>query len=208
MKRAEIFFVMVVAVFAVVILVHTMPEKSGAAVGQPWTVYIPSAADVQSLVIPGAGVGQAIVPAVQEAPGYVVTAAGDIPNRAALTPQFVEFNVNKIMIPEMQVSAFIPVQRDNPRVFSGKFGPYPEDYSEFIYVELCSFVESQPEMFACEKIRNLNYMDGYLTFARGYDWDEYIAGLAMRNFGTYYEVKSGEFGTLATSNRGIINLVY
>ena len=93
------------------------------------------------------------------------------------------------------------------RSFSGKFGPYPEDYRKFLYVELCSYVLSQPEMFGCERIRDLNFEDGYVAFARGYDYDEFIAGLAMRNFGAYYVVQSTEFGPVATSNKAVINLV-
>ena len=204
MKKLESLFVLIIAIFGVIFLAQSVPQHTGMALSQPWAVYIPTDADVQSLVIPG--VGQAISTPVMEYPA--ATAAGEIPYKQNLVPDSVSFFVDSIpVVVNMQSPDFLPLSQDNMRVFSGKFGPYPENYNKFIYVELCSFVVSQPEMFGCERIRNLNFVDGYLTFARGYDWDEYIAGLAMRNFGAYYVVKSTEYGPLATSPRAIINLV-
>ena len=198
MIKSEAFYVLAVAVFAVVLLVQAMPSETvGHAVSQPYQVYVPNAIDIRNLVIPG--VGGAI-----EAPAY----EGGIPAKENLVPANMEFYVNTIQVPAMADYSFLPIQRDRIRTFSGKFGPYPEDFRKYMYVELCSFVESQPEMFVCEKIRDLNYVDGFMTFARGYDYDEYIAGMAMRNFGAYYTVNSGEFGQITVSNKAIINLVY
>ncbi|MBD3304451.1 hypothetical protein GF343_04850 [Candidatus Woesearchaeota archaeon] len=190
--RAESFFLIVIGVFALVILVHTTP--TGMAVKQPFNVFfIPGALNVKDLIIPGAG--QAEMPSAA-------------PDWNKLRPVNVEFYVNSIIVPSgLNEYNFLPLKKDDMRVFSGKFGPYPEDYRNLLYVELCSYVLSQPEMSGCEKIRDLNFENGYIAFARGYDYDEFIAGLAMRNFGAYYVVKSTEFGQVAKSNKAVINLV-
>ena len=199
--KAENFFMIVVAVFALVILAHSMPQSTGMAMKQPFNIFIPGGLDIRDLIIPS--MGQAIQ---REMPS--MTAAGEIPGRGNLVPLNVEFYVDSIMVPPvMNEYNFLPLKKDKMRSFSGKFGPYTEDYRKFLYVELCSYVLSQPEMFGCEKIRDLNYVDGYIAFARGYDYDEFIAGLAMRNFGAYYVVQSTEFGPVATSNKAVINLV-
>ncbi len=197
--KAENFFVIVVGVFALVILAHSVPSNTGMAMKSPFNIFIPGGLDIRDLIIPS--MGQAVQ---REMP----SAAGEIPARDNLVPLNVEFYVDSIMVPPMMNEYnFLPLKKDDMRSFSGKFGPYPEDCRKLIYVELCSYVLSQPEMFGCEKIRDLNYIDGYMTFARGYDYDEFIAGLAMRNFGAYYVVQSAEFGPVATSNKAVINLV-
>lgn len=197
MRTAQIFYLTIVAFFAVVIIFQSVPsEPAGAAIKQPWAIYVPNAIDIRNLIIPNLGLAIER-PAMPGAP----------PEEAKYMPSQMEFYVDSIIVPPVQSYDFLPLPQDDMRTFSGKFGPYPEDYRNMLYVELCSFVLSQPEMFACEKIRDTNFRQGYITFARGYDFDEYIAGLAMRNFGAYYEVKSPEFGTIAKSNVARINLV-
>ncbi|MBW3002178.1 hypothetical protein KY338_03405 [Candidatus Woesearchaeota archaeon] len=195
--RAESFFMVIVGIFALVIVVHSTP--TGMAMKQPFSIFIPGGLDIRDLIIPGAG---------QAVQVEMPSAAGGVPDWNNLRPVNVEFYADSIMVPPvMNEYNFLPLKKDDMRTFSGKFGPYSEDYRKYFYVELCSYVLSQPEMFGCEKIRDLNFMDGYITFARGYDYDEFIAGLAMRNFGAYYVVQSTEFGPLATSNKAVINLV-
>lgn len=194
--RAESFFLIVIGVFALVILVHSTP--TGMAMKQPFSIFIPGALNIKGLVIPSAG--QAIQTEMPSAAGA--------PDWNRLKPVNVEFYVNSIIVPSgLNEYNFLPLKKDDMRAFSGKFGPYTEDYRNLLYVELCSYVLSQPEMSGCEKIRDLNFENGYIAFARGYDYDEFIAGLAMRNFGAYYVVKSTEFGPVATSNKAVINLV-
>lgn len=197
MRTAQIFYLTVVAFFAVVIVFQSLPsEPVGQVVKQPWAIYVPNAIDIRNLIIPK--VGFAVEkPAMPKLPD----------DKAKLIPGFMSFYVNTILVPADQSYNFLPLKKDDMRTFSGKFGPYPEDYSDLLTVELCSFVSSQPEMIACEKVRDLNYIDGYLTFARGYDWDEYIGGMAMRNFGAFYRVKSQEFGEIAKSNSAVVELV-
>lgn len=197
--RPEALFLTVIAVFGIVVIVHS--SVTGSAVSQPWNIFVPNALDIRDLVIPS--VGSAFERPVEERPAM----PGAAPGQEWLVPQSVELYVDSIMVPEMDAYDFIPLSEDKMRTFSGKFGPYTENYNEYLYVELCSFVLSQPEMFACEKIKDLNYANNFLSFARGYAHDEFIAGLAMRNFGVYYSVKSTEFGPLAKSNSARINLV-
>ena len=193
----QIFYLTVIAFFAVVIIFQSLPSApAGAAIKQPWAIYVPNAIDIRNLIIPSLGVAI-------ERPAM----PGMPPEEAKYIPSQMYFFVDSIIVPEVQAYNFLPLPQDDMRTFSGKFGPYPEDYSDLLTVELCSFVSSQPEMIACEKVRDLNYIDGYITFARGYDWDEYIGGMAMRNFGAFYRVKSPEFGEIAKSNSAVVELV-
>ncbi|MBW2994603.1 hypothetical protein KY315_04255 [Candidatus Woesearchaeota archaeon] len=197
MRTAQIFYLVVVAFFAVVIIFQSVPsEPMGNAIKQSWGVYVPNALDIRSLIIPSLGLAI-------ERPAM----PGDLPAEAKYIPSQMEFYVDSIIVPEHQAYDFLPIPKDDMRTFSGKFGPYPEDYRNSIYVELCAFVLSQPEMEACEKMRDTTFRRGYISFARGYDWDEYIASLGMRNFGAYYKVMSPEFGEIAKSNVAKINLV-
>ncbi|MBW3004522.1 hypothetical protein KY310_01710 [Candidatus Woesearchaeota archaeon] len=197
--RAESFFMIVIGIFALVVIVHSVPANTGMAMKQPFNIFVPGGLDIHDLIIPGAG---------QAFQMEMPSAVGGIPDWSTLRPVNVEFYVDSIMVPSiMNEYNFLPLKKDKMRSFSGKFGPYSEDYRKYLYVELCSYVLSQPEMFGCEKIRDLNFADGYIAFARGYDYDEFIASLAMRNFGAYYVVQSTEFGPVATSNKAVINLV-
>lgn len=138
--------------------------------------------------------------------GLGAAAQQPTPTKENLIPAYMEFQVNKLMIPEYFGYEFIPIKKDNIRTFAGKFGPYYYDYRPYLYVELCSFVSSQPEMFACEKA-NLNYINNYLTFVNGYKPDEFIGNVAMKEFGAYYLVRSKEHGILAKSNVAPIKIV-
>ncbi len=138
--------------------------------------------------------------------GLSAAAQQPTPTKENLIPAYTEFQVNKLMIPEYFGYEFIPIKKDNIRTFAGKFGPYYYDYRPYIYAELCSFISNQPEMFACEKA-NLNYINNYLTFVNGYKPDEFIGNVAMKNFGTYYLVRSKEHGLLAKSNVATIKIV-
>lgn len=196
--KPETVFLIVVAVFSVVLLVNTVPSNAGLAVKYPFGIFIPNALVIKDLVIPG--FGQSVY---QDFPSF-----GDFSDLHVLRPVSVEFFVDSILVPPfMNEYNFLPLKKDRMRSFSGRFGPYSEDYRDVLYVELCSFVLSHPDMISCEKIIDLNFVDGYVTFARGYDFDEFIAGLAMRNFGAYYVVQSKEFGHITESNAAVINLV-
>ena len=61
-------------------------------------------------------------------------------------------------------------------------------------------------MLNCESVA-LNYANGYVSFARGYDEDEYIARQALKNYGAIYFIISPDYGNIAQSNTAIIKLI-
>ncbi|MEM4263383.1 MAG: hypothetical protein QW666_00625 [Candidatus Woesearchaeota archaeon] len=130
-----------------------------------------------------------------------------VPTKANLIPYYVEFQVNKLIIPAYFGYPFIPIKEDRIRTFSGKFGPYYYDYRQYFDVELCSSLLNSPEMVVCEKIYDLNYIDNYITFTRGYPPDEYIANTAMREFTAFFVIKDKNKELIAKSNGAPIKLV-
>lgn len=138
--------------------------------------------------------------------GLSAAAQQPTPTKENLIPAYMQFQVNKLTIPEYFGYEFIPIKKDNIRTFAGGFGPYYYDYRPYLYVQLCSFVSNQPEMFACEKV-SLNYINNYITFVNGYKPDEFIGNVAMREFGAYYIVSSKEYGLLAKSYVAHIKIV-
>jgi hypothetical protein len=129
------------------------------------------------------------------------------PSEQELMPTYLEFFVNRIPITEYSTYTFIPIKEKRITTYSGKFGPYIEDNRKHVFVKLCSHIRDRPEMYACENIRELNYIDGYYSFVRGFPEDEFIGNVAMKNFGAYYTVHSKEHGMLAQSSVAPIRIV-
>jgi len=144
--------------------------------------------------------GQAYEQPIYEMP----SAQGTIPT-SALEPAEIDFYVNKLIIPQVMASAFIPIRNDI-NTYSGRFGPYSFDPRQQIAVKLCSFPTTNAQMINCETVP-LNYANNYVYFARGYAEDEYIARQALKNFGALYFIISPEQGTIAQSNTAIIKLL-
>jgi len=124
----------------------------------------------------------------------------------SLIPAEIQFYVNTIPVYGPMPSAFIPIYQDDMKTFSGKFGPYDFDPREFIGAKLCSYPKNFPDMLNCESV-NLNYANNYVSFARGYDYDEYIGRQALKNYGAVYFIISPAYGNIAQSPNAIIKLV-
>ena len=129
------------------------------------------------------------------------------PTREELLPGYIEFAVNRIIVPPLGAYPFLPIRIDRPRTFDGKFGPYSKDPTDELEVVLCSYAyKYENQVLACDRPR-LSFIDNYVVWGLGYAEDEYIGGQAIRDFGAAYTIKSKTHGELARSNEAIINLV-
>lgn len=154
--------------------------------------------------IPTYGTGQAFEQQPILTPQPVLP-SGEMPINS-LIPTDIQLYVNKIPIVANFQSSFIPIYYDDMKTFSGKFGPYNTDPRSFIGVQLCTFPKSFPDMLNCEAVP-LNYANGYVNFARGYNYDEFIARQALKNYGVVYFIVSPTYGNLAQSSTAMIKVI-
>ncbi|RMD58589.1 hypothetical protein D6825_00285 [Candidatus Woesearchaeota archaeon] len=123
-------------------------------------------------------------------------------------PESVEFWVNEIQVPQSsqyETGNFIPLKENRLKTFAGIIGPYAEDPRDYITVKLCAELRDYDIAPVCE-IMPLSYKNNYVTFARGYASDEYIGGLAARDYTAYYNVYAGDT-QIAVSNKAVIRTV-
>lgn len=124
----------------------------------------------------------------------------------SLFPQEVHFWVNDVRVPAHQSeSSYIPIKQSSLKTFAGSFGPY-EQQPQDLRVVLCAELTRTPAAPACEVVPTI-YRERYLSFARGYQYDEYIGGFAAKDYTAYYTVYSGET-PVGHSNRAIIRTVH
>lgn len=118
----------------------------------------------------------------------------------SLFPQEITFWVNSIRIQSLSTSNFIPVPEDDVKTFAGSFGPY-FDEPEGLQVVLCSELSKVTAAPSCETVPTI-YKDRYVSFARGYDSDEYIGGMAAKDYLAYYTIYHGDtiIGKSPTAN--------
>ena len=130
-----------------------------------------------------------------------------IPSIEELAPEEMQLFVNAIPVPLLPLYNFIPLKEDRIRTFSGRFGPYAKDTSEYLRVYLCAYAYKVPNApLECEEVQTV-FQGGYLAFFRGYAPDEFINRQALRNFGVMYFVMNDQYGVVASSNIGIVRLV-
>jgi len=123
-----------------------------------------------------------------------------------LQPDEALFWVNDIRVPSQTAYGyFIPVQDDDLKTFAGSFGPYIEDPTESLSVELCAEFTKVQAAPACEFV-SLLFKNKYVSFARGYQFDEYIGGMAVKDYTAYYTVYAND-KPIAHSNRAVVRTV-
>jgi hypothetical protein len=105
--------------------------------------------------------------------------------------QTVQFFVNNIRVGLVNTYDYIPLKKSQVKTFAGSFGPYSQDPTQYIRVELCSEMKDFPGKPACEVVPLL-YRDNYVSFARGYKYDEYIGAQAAKDYTAYYTVYVGD----------------
>ncbi len=124
-------------------------------------------------------------------------------------PQEVDFYVNNIRVPESTTYEaglnYIPIKKHDMKTFAGSFGPYPEDITKNLRVVMCAEFYNMPSTPACELVPIL-YRGNYISFARGYQSDEYVGGMAAKDYVAYYDVYAGDVA-IAHSNRAVIRTV-
>lgn len=195
MDKKELIIFALFMIIAVFVIVQTVKQPEQVIIEKPISIILP--AEPITPEVPEEPVVEE--PPVVAPPVYQPPPEPPKPAKWELTPAYTEFYVNRIFVPPF-FPTFIPIMDDDIKTFSGKFGPYYEDIRSYITVELCAHARDYPEMFACEKVWELNFIDNYVTFVRGYPPDEYVGNVALKNYGAYYVVKSKDYGNIAQSS--------
>jgi len=123
-------------------------------------------------------------------------------------PQEVDFWVNEIKVPEVTDyygAGFIPIKKSQLKTFAGSFGPYFEDPTASIRVFLCAEFYKVQAAPSCEIVPTI-YRGRYASFAKGYQYDEYIGGMAAKDYIAYYNVYAGDT-LIGASNKAVIRTV-
>lgn len=154
------------------------------------------------------------VPAQQQSPRVpviVINSAdneGPLPSREYLLPQFINFEVNRVPIPENNYYSFIPLRKDQINVYSGSAGYYEEDPTQFVKGYLCAYaykITGAPVI--CDRVE-LGYFDGKVVFAQGYAEDEYIGRRPSgKDFAAFFMLANPYYGILSTSPIAFIRIV-
>ncbi len=124
-------------------------------------------------------------------------------------PQEVNFWVNAIRVPGTTAYQeglnYIPVKKNDIKTFAGSFGPYPIDPTTHIKVILCAEFSNMPAAPACETVPVI-YRENWVSFAKGYQYDEYIGAMAAKDYTAYYDVYIGNT-RVASSNKAVIRTI-
>ena len=124
-------------------------------------------------------------------------------------PKETIFWVNEIRAPDTEAYVggvnFIPIKEDRLKTFAGSFGPYYEDPIPYVHVILCAEFYKVKAAPSCE-IVPLIYRDNYVSFAKGYQFDEYIGGMAAKDYIAYFNVYYGD-EIIGYSNRAVIRTI-
>ncbi len=123
-------------------------------------------------------------------------------------PQDVNFWVNEILVPKTSLyegQQFIPIKEGDIKTFAGSFGPYYYDPSDHIKIKLCAQLKNYEVGETCE-IVPFSFREKYVTFVKGYQHDEFIAGFAAKDYKVWYDVFVGDT-RIAASNVAIVRTV-
>jgi hypothetical protein len=126
----------------------------------------------------------------------------------AVYPEQVTFWVNEIMVPPItnyEGAGYIPIKKSNIKTFAGSFGPYAADPTAHLKVVMCAEFYSMPAAPSCETVP-LIYRDNYVSFARGYQYDEYIGGMAAKDYVAFYDIYTGDT-KVGSSNKAVIRTI-
>lgn len=129
------------------------------------------------------------------------------PAGESFVPDKVAFWVNQIQVPPYSESFydFIPLKETKLKTFSGTFGPYAIDPRQDLRVDLCSELYKVPSAPACQPVQ-LSFQDAYASFAVGLAYDEFIGGMAAKDYLAYYKIFY-DGNHIATSNKAVVRTV-
>lgn len=114
-----------------------------------------------------------------------------------LVPKVLSFTVNRYIVPVNQPMYFVPIRKEDIRSFSGSFGPYPQSVRKYVEVMLCASEIDGSGIRCAQSVPD--YRGDMMEFMEGYNTDEYIAGVARKQFLAWYELHTSE-GMIAKSN--------
>jgi hypothetical protein len=197
--------IMITTLLIVIIVILTI-----IAVRQPTTIITtPSQKEIleQRELTPRAPVIQPELP-TQKAPEPAPPLSPGV-QAEKIYPRETTFWVNEIRVPESTTYEeglnFIPIKEDKLKTFAGSFGPYFEDVTPYLKVVLCSELYKVTAAPSCE-IVPIVQQGNQVSFARGYQFDEYIGGNAAKDYIAWYDVYVANT-LVATSNRAVIRTV-
>jgi hypothetical protein len=130
------------------------------------------------------------------------------PSFNELIPSQTRFYVNEVNVPPFSSSYYnyIPVKKHDIKSFAGSFGPYQTDPRPFIKVQLCAENYKVPTPApVCQPVE-LTYSQGMISLAVGFTFDEYIGGMAAKDYLAYFVVYSGD-AKVAESEKAVIRTV-
>jgi hypothetical protein len=126
-----------------------------------------------------------------------------------LKPQETTFWVNQIQVPPYTTYEeglnYIPIKQSQLKTFAGSIGPYQTDPTQQVKIILCAQLSTAMAAPACENVPII-FKENYVSFARGYQDDEFIGGMAAKDYTAYYEVYAGN-KPIAISNKAVIRTV-
>jgi len=130
------------------------------------------------------------------------------PSFNELIPAQTRFFVNEVDVPPFSSSYYnyIPLKQSDIKSFAGSFGPYQTDPRPFIKVQLCAENYKVPTPAPnCQPVE-LTFSQGMVSLAVGLKYDEYIGGMAAKDYLAYYVVYSGD-AKVAESEKAVIRTV-
>ncbi|MBI4145857.1 hypothetical protein HY489_00810 [Candidatus Woesearchaeota archaeon] len=198
-KRIIIPLVLAVAIVGLLVVVSRQPDLRTVPVPTPAPLDVPRE-------LPS--------PRVDVTPEQPTPRAQEIKEKPAgipverVFPEDVTFYVNNVFIPpstSYEGGSFIRIQRDDVKTFAGSFGPYEEDPTPYLKVVLCAEFTDFEGAGACEQVQLL-FRNQYVSFAKGYEFDEYIGQLAAKDYEAFFIVNVGDT-KVAESNHARIRTV-
>ncbi len=113
-------------------------------------------------------------------------------------PKEMKFWVQGALIqPGMTEADFIPIKQHSIKEYGGSFGPYTKEFIEkwgnLIKTKLCAKSTTMKEVAKphCQQVSTF-FDKGYLSFALGLDYDEYIGWTALKNYEAFYTIYLGD----------------
>jgi len=203
MVKAVIWVAMVAVAVVLIVLAGLNPPNE--IIAQP---------DIPVIVVPDQPVvyPEIVEKVTPEVPEAKTPKAEEVVNIAPefkdLVPSETRFFVNEIEVPPFSSSYYnyIPLKEHDLKSFAGSFGPYSKNPIPYINVKLCAenYKVSNPAP-VCQPVE-LIFRQGMVSFAVGLQYDEYIGGMAAKDYLAYYTITSGD-ANAGESNKAVIRTV-
>jgi hypothetical protein len=204
MAKTTIIVLALIALTGFLALVGALTmQTSGTLSAQPTqqAVLVPIFVEEESQYFPGEE------EPIFETPGQIPPMG--TPTETGLLPRDMLFWVNKLRVPHAPYHPynFIPLDKNDPKTFSGSLGPYTRDPRQYLTIHLCQERVDPPiTPPVCEKIESLGFYDNYVNWARGYDYDEFPGYQhPPKNWVAYYTIRTD--GLVKEGPRAYIRLV-